>query len=450
MKWLGVIILWISLAWSVQAQDPAITAPAVPRTVALSIVNDTLVITQENLPDNTLIVDYHPLDNTRTARVDMFGMIRYSPIGSPEGVYTFSPYYSGYGVQAPQENKLFVTQVAWSPDGDKLAFRVEQLGNPDVSNGVWFWQPAMEFSSDPSYQIMRHCPPSCDIVLNPSRYQWRTLGFEWSSNSNGILIGLQMTSVGRDAITVRYARREQDNAQGNTAPAPYFYDYGHWTLDGENIVVSGTNPDGVVGYGRIQQDGTVLEFNPVASPTWVQNAVQAQDGTFYMFASPVGIGQALQLITGQGTQITPILGETAPTRIVWNAERTAALVVVDRLSYVVQINGTVTDITSIVATVPAVDWTDSPPQNATAIATPTPLIVGGTFSIGDILRVATGAITIYAEPVNNATVVGVLNVGEELIITSDPVQSGNTTWLRVQSINFTGWINTSENLARSN
>jgi hypothetical protein len=449
VKRLWLMLLCALLTLPTLAQQAFTNVPAAPRAVALMIGTDGLMIAQANLPEDTLGIDYNPADTSRSARIDRYGMVRYAPLNTSEGVYTFSPFYDGYGVTAPEQNKLFINQVKWSPKGDMLAFQTEQYATSDASNGVWFWQPARELSSDPSYQLLRHCPPSCIMIINPDALEWRTIDLEWSSDNNAILIDLDLISEKRRALAVRFAVRDQNNNQANTAPVPLRYDYGHWTLDGQNIVVSGRNPQGEIGFGVITRDNSAVTFTAAntVGMAWVQDAVQASDGKFYMFASSVGEAQPLQLVDEAGTPLTPLIGNSAPSYIEWNAERTAARVIVNMATYIVQINGTVTDITGIVSAVPAVAWVQTLPPNATLLATPAPLATGELVSvkIGDILQVKQDTVTVYSDP-TGAEIMGTLNVGEELIIISDPVQSGATQWWKIQSINYTGWINSIANL----
>lgn len=455
MKTRPLILLFLMLtclSGLASAQDPATSATAAPRAIALSIVDNALLIARSDLPDNTLTIDFNPADASRWARTDQYGIIRYAPIGSPEGVYTFSPAQEGFGVFSPTENKIFVQQVAWSPRGDMMAFVINTPYFQEPSHGVWFWQPAREMATDPSYQLLRQCPPSCEMTINTEGIQWYARQIAWSADNNSLLIYLDLPQEGRRALAVRYAQRDPDNRQANTAPTPLRYDFGHWTVDGGNIVVSGTNPSGDIGYGLITRDGAVIAWNPISAPTlWVQDAVQSTDGRFYLFGTTTGRGTALQLMDDSFRALTPPLGSSAPRRIVWNETRTAALVVVDSSTFVVQIDGTVTDITSLTAGTAALDWTNAIPANSVLLPTPAPVVRGGDLpvKVGDILKVERETVTLYAEPIAGAAIAGVLYPGEELIIVSEPVESGDATWWRVQSINFTGWISSTQNMVFS-
>jgi hypothetical protein len=446
-----VLLVFVALVGVSTAQDTLPATQGAPRALALSIVNEALVASEVGLPDNTLTVDFNPVDSTRTARTDQNGLIRYAPPGISEGVFTFSPFMDGFAVGSPTENKLFVQQVAWSPSGTQIAFVINTPNFQEPGHGVWFWQPARELATDPSYQLLRQCPPSCAMTANVDGIEWYARRVEWSPDNTNVLVSMTMPKEGRSALAVRTATRDSQIA--NTPPKPLRYDTGHWVLGGGAIVVSGTNPQGTVGFGTVSNDGTVLSFTPVTLPVaaWVQDAVQAADGRFYMFGTTVGRGSPLMLMDDSGRPLTPLIGGSAPTLIDWNDERTAARVISGGSTYIVQINGTVTDITPLTAGISAVGWASTPPANGSALIVPEPLATGGNLpvKVGDILRVVSNSVTIYSEPIDGATVLGSLAIGEELIIVSDAVQNGEVSWWKVQSINFSGWINSTADVAIS-
>lgn len=440
--------LWVGIS---AAQDTLPATQGAPRALALSIVADTLTASEVALPDNTLTVDFNPVDSTRVARTNQSGIILYAPPGNGEGVFTFSPFMDGYAAGSAAENKLFVQQVAWSPSGNQLAFVINTPNFQEPGHGVWFWQPARELATDPSYQLLRQCPPSCLMTANVDGIEWYAKRVEWSPDNTNILVSMDMPKEGRSALSVRTALRDSQIA--NTPSQPLRYDTGHWVIGGGAIVVSGTNPQGTVGFGTIANDGTVLSFTPVTLPVaaWVQDAVQAADGRFYMFGTTVGRGSPLMLLDDTGRPLTPLIGGSAPSLIDWNDERTAARVVSGGSTYIVQINGTVTDITPLTAGISAIGWAATPPSNGSTLIVPEPIATGGNLpvKVGDILRVVSNNLTIYSEPMNGATALGTLGIGEELIIVSDATQAGEVTWWKVQTINYNGWINTTQDLTLS-
>ncbi|MCA9912658.1 MAG: hypothetical protein KC496_04900, partial [Anaerolineae bacterium] len=208
-----LILSWLLLGGMLMttAQDSSFEEPVESgRIFALSSTGGLSLgeLPEFPLPAGTIDVDWNPVDTSRWARVDAFGLLRFVDPNSDqrfEGTYTFSPFYDGYTVdeENPGENKLFVRQVEWSPDGEMLAFRIQNEAQPDASQGIWFWQPLPELATDPSYQIMGHCPPFCSMFGVPENSAgWRSLDLEWSSDDQSILVTANLLSEGRRALDV--------------------------------------------------------------------------------------------------------------------------------------------------------------------------------------------------------------------------------------------------------
>ena len=441
------------------------------RAYVLSTATGTLQLAQFNVDfGGTIDIDYHPEDPRRWARIGNFGIIRFIDPGNPEiseGVYTFPPFVENFQVATPEENKVFAREVTWSPDGQMLAFRLQNEANQDLNQGVWFWQPLRELSTDPSYQILRHCPPFCTatgtIESDPG---WRATSLEWSSDNNAILIGLNLLGENRRALVVREARRDPDQTQAGTRPNPLLFDYGHWANDGQRLVVSGQGPDGMVVFGTIDRTGNVALINPASEigMAWVQDAVQTPDNELVMLGNAMGPDAPLQMIDQQGTQLTPPIGTAPPEIVKWSPDRSAVMLQMPDKTYLAQTDGTVYDITDLLMNnSPNIDWIDSAmPPEFTPLVLSAPLAsgdsipevtaatgveAGTTFTVGDLLVLNSGTLDIFAEPAGDTTVVGSLSAGEELIITAGPLQDNAITWYRVQSLNFTGWIQSIENLS---
>ncbi len=439
-------VLW-ALAVTGWAQGGLPTPPGFNRAVAFTLSGEALSAAEVTLPGESYMIDFNPQDASRWARTDSIGLIRFAPLGSPEGVYTFSPYHDGYGAASAAENRLFAQEVRWSPDGQQIAFVVNNPNFETIATGVWFWQPAREMPTDPAYQLLRECPGACDMTNNLANLQWRANFVEWSPDGTQVLVNIDLLQEGRRALAVRPVARSTDIA--TSAPQPLRYDTGHWTATGQ-IAVAGENPQGQVGFGLISADGGVISFTSIMPPVaaWVQDAIQAADGRFYLFASPTGRGAPVQLIDDRGTPITELLGSSAPRRVWWNSARTAALLeTMSAEVFVVQRNGTVTDVSALVAQ-RVFGWAASAPADSRALTLPPPLAQGRSAQpqLGDILIVARGTQAVYVEPADNAALVGTLQLGQELMIVSEPIVIGAVTWYRVQTVTFSGWIRDTQNL----
>lgn len=408
----------------------------------------------------TIDIDYNPADSRRWARADNFGILRFVDPNNPElneGVYTFSPFFDGFQASSPAGNKYFVREVEWSPDGRMLAFRIENSTVPDLDQGVWFYQPLRELATDPAYQLLRPCPGYCSAAGLPDSYAgWKALGIEWSSDNSALLVSLNSYEYGgRRALTVRYAQRV-DPPPATVAPDLLLYDYGHWANDGQRIVVSGHGSENTVLFGTVDRSGGNL-IAVLASDigmAWVQDAVQQADGTLVMLGSAIGENVPLQIISQDGTALTAPIGDAAPDEVKWSPDRNAAMLRIGDSVYLAHVNGEIYNITETIESSPNIDWVNgSLPENFSSmplpiavveIIAPTPTVEAPVesrvFAVGDLLVVTAGTVDVYNEPITNGAIVGTLTVGNELIITDNALISGDVTWYRVQTLNYTGWI----------
>lgn len=218
MKKFGVmLVLCLSLAGGLHAQ------PAPNKAIALSLVNDTLSIAEVTLPNDTNFISFALTDPNRYARIDAIGLVRFVPPGGPEGVYTFSPCTDGFTAPEASQNQLRAREAVLSPDGTMLAFRLQNDMNPEASDGIWFWQPARDLPTNPSYQLLRQCPP-CELAGAGAGDGWRATSLEWSADNQAILVGLFLTNENRRALHVAYAVRDVNNAQSISPARPLRYD----------------------------------------------------------------------------------------------------------------------------------------------------------------------------------------------------------------------------------
>jgi hypothetical protein len=468
LKTWSILLILLLVVMSVSAQTGAFDAPPESgRAFALSLgVAGVQVGEIQQSFGGTIDIDYNPADPRRWARVDNHGILRFVDILNPniiEGVYTYAPFFDGFAPSEPEANKNFIREVEWSPDGRSLAFRIENASLPDLSQGVWFWQPLMERDSDPSYQLLRPCPGYCDQAGVPSSYPgWRALGIEWSSDSSTLLISVNANEyAGRRALLLRSAQRTNPPPATQT-PNFLRYDFGHWSADGQNIIVSGRGPEDTVLFGTIDRSGgnVTVELASEIGMVWVQDAVQQADGSLVMLGSTVSEFSPLQLVKQDGTQLTPPIGTTYPSEVKWSPDRSAVMLRVGDEVYIAQTNGTVYEITDLLADSPNVDWVNGTmPEGFRTLPLSSPIAEGTyvpevteaaadsrVFAVGDLLRVNAGTVDIFTEPASDAAIVGTLNTGEELIITDGPLSRADVTWYRVQTLNFTGWINNTSGL----
>lgn len=430
------------------AQDEV--APA--RAIALRVGEEGTQVAALPLPGETQIVDFNPLNANVRARVDGLGMLRFNTFNSGEGVYSFSPYFDGFSTPTLEDNPLRVVEVQWSGDGQMLAFRIDSDA-PAANDGVWFWQPARELPTDPSYHLLRDCPPGCNLVQGGNVEEWQSLSMEWSPDNFNILVQLYLPEEERRGFTVVAAARDPQTNQSRIGPNVQFYDYASWSASGENIIVSGYGSDEVAVFGSIARDGSSTFITPASAieMAWVGYAVHQSDtGLIVMLASPVDDESPAQLVDSNGTVLTDFIGDAAPDHVQWSPDRTAVLVVVGDNSYVASVDGTIIDITRAVGDTQAIDWvTDELPDDTTLL--PVTVVSTGIeaevteeppveLGVGSLAQIVVGNVNVYSEPLRTSTVLGTLGLGEAVVIIGGPLTDNATMWWRVQSINFTGWI----------
>lgn len=466
MKKIIVLCLFIFVI-HISAQDSFDMPDESGRAFALSVTETGVQLGEiQQTFGGTITVDYNPADSQRWARVDNFGILRFVDMGNPEiveGVYTFSPFFDGFEAPSASENKYFVRDVEWSPDGRMLAFYIENNTISDLDQGLWFWQPLRELATDPAYQLLRPCPNYCSAAGLPDTYAgWEILDYEWSSDNNAILVTTNsFENNGRHALTIRFAQRV-DPPPATVAPTFLFYDYGHWSSNGQQIIVSGRDPENTVVFGTIDRAGGNVNVTAASDigMAWVQDAVQRSDGQLLMLGSSIGETAPMQIVTQEGIPLTPPIGNAAPDHVEWSPNQQAVMLHIGDSTYVASIDGTVYDITDSIANSPNIDWVNGAlPTNFSTVSMPTPIADGEfmteeppqisdtrQFNVGDLLAVQDGVLDVYEEPIATATVLGTLVAGDELIITDAPLQSGEDTWYRVQTLDYTGWINNTINL----
>lgn len=467
MRKLLICITLLMISMPIIAQVPDFEAPEESgRAFALSVTETGIQLGEiQQSFGGTIDIDYNPADPQRWARVDNFGILRFVDIGNAdiaEGVYTFSPFFDGFQAPSPAENKYFVRNVEWSSDGRMLAFYSDNPTIDDIGQGLWFWQPVQELANDPAYQLMRPCPTYCDTAGVAENYAgWDILDFEWSSDNSTILVTTNALEYNRRALTVRFAQRA-DPPPATVAPTFLLFDYGHWDNSGQQIIVSGNDADNNVVFGTVDRAGgnPVVTLASDIGMAWVQDAVQQSDNSLLMLGSTLSPDSPLQIINQDGQALTPTIGNTAPDTVVWSPNKTAVLLQIADETYVATVDGTVYNITSEIDSSPNIDWVNgelpanflpltlsAPIAEGEFVAEETPEIIDvREFAIGDLLRVSEGILDIYAEPIGTASIIGSLVVGDELIITDAPLISGDTSWYRVQTLDFTGWINSTSTL----
>ena len=378
-------------------------------------------------------------------RTDMAGMLWYRPIGAASEVaMSYSPFHEGFGVASSEQNKNRVVEIDWSADGAQFTFRIDTPPGQDTVNaGVWFWQPARETPTDPTYAVIRDCVTdgylTCSLVRRSNAQFWKTIDVAWSPirGSSDMLLTLELPAENRQALALVQARRDANYAQN--APEFFRYDYGHWHSDGSGIVVSGRRADGRVIIGEVNSDlrGERLIFDASAVGLWLQDAVRRSNGQIVALGRPGGPqdNAPLSLYNSAGARLSGPIGAAAPDSVSWFADRSAVVLTVHGRQYTVNVDGgLITDSTAL---------TRNPSfgaVNSGTAAIPDAVIQNSEYYPGQQLR-ALRNLNLRQGPSTAQAIIGGLFVGDYVAIIAGPYDNEGYRWWRVQTAgNALGWL----------
>lgn len=387
----------------------------------------------------------NPRGGDSYVRTDQVGMLFYRALnGGGERTMENSPFHAGFLVPSSDANKNRVVEIDWSADGAQFTFRIDTPpGQDNVNAGVWFWQPVNASPTDPTYPVIRDCVRegyiSCQLV-NPSNASfWKTIDVAWSPlpGSNSILLTLQLTEEGRNALAIVQAVRDANYAR--QAPEFFRYEYGHWNTNGNGIIVSGRRHDGRVIIGEVNNDlrGERVIFDASAAGLWVQDAVRRPNDQIVALGRLGGPydNAPVALYNQNGTRLSGFIGGAAPEAVRWYPQRDRVVVTVHGRQYTVQVDGGhVIDTT---------DLTRNPSFGSGNIGSapiPSAVIQGSEYQPGDQLRSVHG-LNVRQEPSTSTQIIGGLFAGDYVAIIAGPYDNEGYRWWRVQTANnVVGWI----------
>jgi hypothetical protein len=428
------------------------------RSFALSITGGEFTAGDISLIAGARRFARYPLDANRYAVVDPRGMLYFinDLTGSPIFA-TFKP-FDGPPPTQLEDNNAVVAQVAWSPDGQYIAFLVDtendgSTNNDSSNDGVWFADAPGGTVTGPAYQLLRDCPPQLGCLLvdrGGGPFEYRSQSFEWNYSSTAILIQVRILDWDRNGFVI--VTRTPDPNYANVRQPVYRYDYAAWTPNETQIVVSGRNPADrtILGYLNpfTGQEIVVLDATGVLH---LQNGIQYQ-GRIYALGAPAGDPNApLRIVSQEGAFLTEPIGIGRPERVEWSPDRSAVLVVVPettptgiaRRYYVARIdNATPQEITAEVANALAVEWVLGTPSLTTPLP-PTPTVppVAAAFAPGETVRVVTSELNVRAGPSLNFGTIYTLGFNDVVTITGAPVEADGYPWYPVRtSIGIDGWV----------
>lgn len=348
-------------------------------------------------------------------------------------------------MESIENNDKPVLAVEWSVDG-KLAFIVD--GDSGDDDGVWYWTPDGE-----QRQLLAECPDpdNCTVIERRGLSRWDSDDIAWSppaeTQPDALLVTLDLPDNGRRALIVI----DPETANWQVIPPLLMYDYGSWSADGSQIIVSGRAPDGTMVIGRVNRDGGNPQLINMSERGfgWTQSAVEF-NGQVYGFASSGG-DAPVQLVDGSGNALTGTIGSRRPERIEWSPDNRAALIVInedDRLRYYVQQIGqpAAQEITEVVAQAATVQWIGQPsvPQGAQIQPTvppppPVPPTEAPLFAPGQLVT-ANSELNLRDAPSVDGNIMRVLQAGDILRIISGPVVDGTLEWYQVDYQGVGGYV----------
>lgn len=213
--------------------------------------------------------------------------------------------------------------IVWSPDGQRLALRVD-AANPNEANaidsGIWIYEPW----SNRSWQVFRTTYAGQVAQLEEQR---RPLTLQWAPNGTALVVKVE-TPLG--LANVFMPANHNANVTIDSIP----YADATWAPDSASLIVSGTKWGAQTVIGRVALDPTwtYTEYlNQATAGLFMQGAVQLADGRIAFFGGPTPDAFALYIMQGFPGAPPEQVSTTIPGQIVfaeWNATRTAALVTV--------------------------------------------------------------------------------------------------------------------------
>lgn len=405
----------------------------------------------------TLLFARNPVDPSEYVLTNAAGVLNFRNASGIQGPPI--PPYSQFIASTPQENQFYVSDVAWSSNGQYVAYIIngERHPDPTAEDGVHFVDP----DTGVSRPLYRDAPgtwhPGYQIGGENREFFTRSDYVEWSPQNDAVLDRVRILNDWSDGHGALYVLTLDQNP--DVQPAPLRYDYGSWSLDNNRLVVSGRRPDGRVIIGTVNRDGSgeQIILDASALGLWVQHAVQRPDRTFYALGRMGSNRGPMRIYNQNGQAITGDIGTGTPTRVEWSPDKSAVLVEADGRVYVANINGTVQDITERVGG-PAVNWvsgglpagaTETTPGSSSGDSSalpegfvPSGVIEGSRYSARQQLRVyAAGGLNLRVAPDLEADAIGSALEGTYVAVLAGPVSFDNIEWWQVQNAEgIVGWV----------
>jgi len=239
--------------------------------------------------------------------------------------------------------------VAWSPDGSRLAFRIDASnpGDPTaLHSGVWVYRPG----DDSAHQVFR---TGFEGQVAQIHEQRRADAITWSPDGAALLIRVA-TPWGFDNVVTPASHDVNEAPGGGFIEALGFAD-ATWAANGRDVIVSGTpwggGPDVVGRVNPLTRHYSEI-LNQQTTGLFMRAAFEVAPGQIAFLGGPSADGFALYTAPDTpGATPAPLSG-TIPGQVAraeWSRERRAALVTVQSPAglrlWIVRLDGTAQDVT---------------------------------------------------------------------------------------------------------
>lgn len=268
----------------------------------------------------------NPVDPGQSVVTDAFGAMYW--VNDGERMPLPAP-FSSFGPDSLENSDRLVRAAAWSPDGTRVAFVVDNAQRGDANDGVWWWA----VGTDRAYQVMHNCRRNIhncgdfvnaagDPYINPPADQaeqpntgWYAQSVSWSPNGSRILARLRIRDDRRLAFIVLPATMDENwkRQRGDVCK----YELSDWSVDSAAVLVAGRDGNDDPVLGRIEEPNTCTGFVPLGAETVVDIRVTPV-GVQSTAGLPEGVVSGSEFEANQQLQVNSTTGglnlRTQPTQ----------------------------------------------------------------------------------------------------------------------------------------
>ncbi|MGB7339074.1 MAG: SH3 domain-containing protein [Phototrophicaceae bacterium] len=388
----------------------------------------------------------NPADPNSYARTDANGFLTFTPIGGGETPVNTSPFFIGFTVSSAETNENYVSNLAWSPNGQRLAFIVQPAGGTDnINAGVWFW----DAGSNSTGVFLHDCPQdgytSCNSTNRPVN-NWQSIDVEWSPNSSRVVITAVLPQEGRQAIFI-----SEMNFVTRRPEAPPFlrWDNAQW-LNNAELLVSGRAPDGGsrIAVYNTQSGAETPLYDASANGLFIADAVQRPNGQVLAIGREGGAFDGAyrmyRIDNGVATPISGFVGGSPPQSITWSANYNEAVLTVGGQQVIINANngGINNATTSGEIQVGAGFTTNSSGETVLQAPPPTGVVANSRYEAGQQIQfVGETARNMRIQPSTSAAFADVIIQGDFVSVLAGPYETEGYEWWQVSNRNGTrAWV----------